>query len=244
MGFQNPAHTDLVVALDYAKPEPALALVRAAQGQSVIWKVGFELFVSAGPEFVRELVRSGGRVFLDLKFHDIPNTVSKAARQACELGVEMFTLHIAGGRAMIEATAKEVAQANAGKTPPVILGVSVLTSLDEAGWKEVSLAATGHASKGGVSDSVASLAHAGEAWGLTGLVCSSHELAAARKVAPSLYTVVPGIRPAGSPSQDQARVLTPAQARSAGAHAIVLGRPITQAANPLEVIQSILKELL
>jgi len=234
--------TELIVALDYPKAEQALELVQAVRSQKldVIWKVGSELFMASGPEFVRKLTQGGGRVFLDLKFHDIPNTVTKAAAQACELGVAMFTLHIAGGSDMVEAVMKEVQKA---AKPPIVLGVTVLTSFDESGWKKTAEAVSGQRPQGLISDSVSRLAAAGAHWGLTGIVCSAHEIGRVQKAAPDLYTVVPGIRPAGSNAQDQARILTPAEAAQQGASAIVVGRPITQAAKPVEAIASILKEL-
>lgn len=231
--------TELIVALDYPKTDRALELVASLNGLPVIYKVGFELFLSGGPDFVRELVHRKCRVFLDLKFHDIPNTVARAASQAAKLGVEMFTLHLAGGSAMVRAVTEEF-----NKFPelrPKILGVTVLTSFDDVRWAEVTRALTEHASD--VADSVLGLVNHACGWGADGVVCSALELPLVRQHSPGLYTVVPGIRPEGSAADDQARVMTPAQAHASGAHAIVMGRPITESKNPRQVVESVLKDL-
>ena len=231
--------TDLIVALDLPRQDEALKLVDELKGLPVIFKVGSELFVGAGPDMVRELVHRKARVFLDLKFHDIPNTVAKAARMAAFLHVDMFTLHLAGGSAMIRAAARELADIPALR--PKILGVSVLTSFDDVRWAEVTKAMTGHACD--VSDSVDGLIEHAASWGADGIVCSALELPTIREQYPSLYTVVPGIRPEGSAANDQARIMTPAQARQAGAHAIVMGRPITESKDPRAVVEAALKDL-
>jgi orotidine-5'-phosphate decarboxylase len=188
---------------------------------------------------VRELVHRKSRVFLDLNFHDIPNTVAKAARQAALLQVEMFTLHLAGGRVMVKAVAEELEAIPTLK--PKILGVTVLTSFDDVHWAEVTRAITSHAVA--VAESVEGLVEHAPTWGCDGIVCSAFELKAIRKRYPGLYTVVPGIRPAGTQTDDQHRVMTPAQAHREGAHAIVMGRPITQAPDPRAMAESVLKEL-
>jgi len=236
---QNHKNTDLIVALDYSRPEHAWTLVEALQGLPVIYKVGFELFLSGGPDFVKELVHRKNRVFLDLKFHDIPNTVARAARQAALLHVEMFTLHLAGGREMVKAVANELADIETIR--PKILGVSVLTSFDDVRWAEVTKSLTGHAAD--TTSSVHGLVEHSTSWGADGVVCSAMELEILKKNFPALYTVVPGIRPAGSPSNDQARVMTPAQAHAAGASAIVVGRPITASQEPRAAAASILADL-
>jgi orotidine-5'-phosphate decarboxylase len=232
--------TDLIVALDFSRADRALQFVEDLNGYPVIYKVGFELFISGGADLVRELVHRKCRVFLDLKFHDIPNTVARAAQQAALLKVEMFTLHLTGGSAMVRAVAEELKN-NIPEIRPKILGVSVLTSFDDVRWAEVTRALTGHASD--VSDSVAGIVAHAAGWGTDGVVCSAMELPHVRSQSPGLYTVVPGIRPLGAAVDDQARVMTPAQARAAGAHAIVMGRPITEAKNPRLVVESVLKEL-
>ena len=235
--LQNP--TDLIVALDFQRGDRALELVDKLRGLDLIYKVGSELFLTGGPEVVRELVHRKNRVFLDLKFHDIPNTVARAARQAALLHVDMFTVHLAGGSAMIRAVADELKDIPTLK--PKVLGVSVLTSFDDVRWAEVTKAMTGHAVD--VSDSVDGLVGHAPAWGVDGIVCSAFELESIRAAFPSLYTVVPGIRPEGAAANDQARVMTPLQARHAGASAVVIGRPISEASEPREVVERVLKEL-
>jgi orotidine-5'-phosphate decarboxylase len=236
---RHPLATDLIVALDYPKPEKALDLVGTLGGLPVLYKVGLELFMSGGPEFIRELVHRKNRVFLDLKLHDIPNTVARAARQAALLHVEMFTVHLAGGSQMVKAVAKEMSDIPLLK--PKVLGVSVLTSFDDVRWAEVTRAMTSHTTV--VSDSVTGLVNEGVSWGVDGVVCSALELPAIRKSFPSLYTVVPGIRPEGSDNGDQARVVTPAEAHLAGASAVVIGRPITEAKDSRLVVEKALKDL-
>ncbi|MCM2277053.1 MAG: orotidine-5'-phosphate decarboxylase [Oligoflexia bacterium] len=232
-------NTDLIVALDYPRPDRAMELVDQLQGLPVVFKVGLELFISGGPEVVRELVHRKCRVFLDLKLHDIPNTVARAAQQAALLKVEMFTLHLSGGSTMVKAAAEVLAEIDLLR--PRILGVSVLTSFDDVRWAEITKALTGHAAT--PDDSVAGLIEHATAWGADGVVCSAVELGMIRKQYPSLFTVVPGIRPAGFSADDQARIMTPGQARVAGADAIVVGRPIIESPRPREVAESILKEL-
>lgn len=239
MDMREKRQTELIVALDVPRKDRALELVDMLAGLPVLYKVGSELFLSGGPELVRELVHRKCRVFLDLKFHDIPNTVAKAARQAALLQVEMFTLHLSGGSQMIKAVAEELSAIPTLR--PKILGVSVLTSFDSLRWAEVTKALTRHPAEPG--DSVDGLVEHCVAWGADGVVCSAHELSRLRASYPTLYTVVPGIRPTGSPIGDQARVMTPAEARAAGADAIVVGRPITDAIDPKSMVQAILREL-
>jgi orotidine-5'-phosphate decarboxylase len=231
--------TDLIVALDYPRAEKAMELVNQLKGLPVIYKVGFELFMGGGPDVVRELVHQKNRVFLDLKFHDIPNTVAQAARQAALLHVDMFTVHLSGGSHMVKAVAEELAEIETLK--PKILGVSVLTSFDDVRWAEVTKALTGHAVD--ASDSVDGLVEHAVAWGADGIVCSAMELPAIRETYPTIYTVVPGIRPEGAATHDQSRIMTPAQAHLAGANAVVIGRPITGAQDPRAMVESILKDL-
>lgn len=231
--------TELIIALDFHKAEKALTFVEEIGDVSVIYKVGLELFLAAGPELVRELVHRKKRIFLDLKFYDIPNTVVRAALQAARLHVEMLTLHLAGGSAMVRAVAEEFAVIP--ELRPKILGVTVLTSFDDVRWAEVTKALTGHPAN--IADSIEGLVEHAVAWGVDGLVCSAMELSSIRKLHPSLYTVVPGIRPEGTASNDQARIMTPAQAHLSGASAIVVGRPITEASDPQSMVERILKEL-
>ena len=235
---QSP--TDLIVALDFARPDRALELVDTLKDYpDLIYKVGFELFMAGGADIVRELVHRKKRVFLDLKFHDIPNTVARAARQAALLHVDMFSLHLTGGSAMVKAVAEELSDIPLIR--PKILGVSVLTSFDDVRWAEVTKALTDHAVD--AADSVMGLIQHAVAWGADGVICSSLELPPIRKQFPTLYTVVPGIRLEGQSANDQARIMTPAQAREAGANAIVMGRPITEARDPVAIIEMVLKDL-
>jgi orotidine-5'-phosphate decarboxylase len=235
--------TELIIALDFPKGEQALKVMGECEGLSAIWKVGSELFLAEGPRWVRDRVKEGHRIFLDLKFHDIPNTVVKAAAQAQEMGVDMFTLHLAGGASMIRAVRDELDQRASKPTDkrPMILGVSVLTSFDQSTWDDVSFAVGGNASK--VADSVKRLVAQARYWGVDGVVCSPHEIKTVRATDEILYTVVPGIRPKGVKAGDQARVMTPKQAATLGAGAVVVGRPITEAKSPRAMVEKVLKEL-
>jgi len=220
----------IVVALDV--PEGAAALALAARLDPALCrvKVGKELFVSAGPAVVESLQRAGFEVFLDLKFHDIPNTVAAACRAAAKLGVWMVNVHASGGAAMMQAAREAVSSA---PKAPLLIGVTVLTSL-----KDAELAAIGWA--GSAAENVLRLARLAHANGLDGVVCSAQEAAALReKVGPAFVSVTPGIRLAGADAGDQARVVTPEDAVRAGAHYLVIGRPVTQAADPAATLGAI-----
>ncbi|MBS1963707.1 MAG: orotidine-5'-phosphate decarboxylase [Bdellovibrionales bacterium] len=247
----GPKKTELIVALDFPEGESALKVMRTCADLPVVWKIGSELFLAEGPDWVRERTKEGFRIFLDLKFHDIPNTVMKSAVQAASLGIEMFTLHLAGGPNMIRAVRdeleKKVTGKKEGKRPssearrPLILGVSVLTSFDQPTWDDVSFAVGGKTAK--VADSVKRLVSQARYWGVDGVVCSPHEIKTVRAADPLLFTVVPGIRPKGAKAGDQARVMTPKEAATLGAGAIVCGRPVTESKTPKTVIEKILREL-
>ncbi len=230
--------TELIVALDVPDRVSAGRVIAELDGLPVIYKVGFELFLSAGPDWVRTLTANGHRIFLDLKFHDIPNTVAQGAKQAAQLGVEYFTLHLAGGSKMIRAVREAIESFGAER--PKILGVSVLTSFDDESWSQVTQAVAG--SRATVANSVKSLARFAQECGVDGLVCSPQELSLANEIAPRLIKVVPGIRPEGSSNADQARVMTPAEASRDGANAIVVGRPILQAKDRRRAVEKILAE--
>ncbi len=230
--------TELIVALDYSSGSEAKNLISQLSGRPVIWKVGLELFTAEGPSWVRALTDSGARVFLDLKLYDIPNTVAKAVAQAGELNVEFLTLHLSGGAAMLNSSVEILKRF---KSPPRLLGVSVLTSFSEDGWNEVSIAISGQ--KRPISESATALVGLGSKVGVTGIVCSADELKILKQKYPRIYAVVPGIRPAGGHAQDQARVVTPSEAARRGADAIVVGRPITQAVDPGSMTDLILDEL-
>lgn len=226
------AGTELIVALDTPTAAAAEKILDQLEGLPIVYKVGLELFVSEGPRWVVDRLTSKGlRVFLDLKLHDIPNTVAKATESAGRLGVELLTVHLAGGRKMLEA-------ALAVPKRPKLLGVTVLTSFDEGTWSEVTLALS--ANPASTTTSVRGLFALAESVRMDGVVCSTHELGLLER---PLLTVVPGIRPTGTPAQDQARAATPSEAAQAGARMIVVGRPITQAPDPRAAAHAILAEL-
>jgi len=236
---RNHIKTELIVALDFPREDAAWGIVEQLDELDLVFKVGLELFSAAGPQFIRELVHRKKRVFLDLKLHDIPNTVAKAALQAAFLHVEMFTIHLSGGSTMIHAVRDALAEIESLK--PKVLGVSVLTSFDDLRWAEVSRTISGHSSA--VDDAVSRMVEAFASQGVDGIVCSAHELARIREIHPSLYTVVPGIRLDKLPGDDQSRTMSPAEAAAAGASAIVVGRPITQGLSPRDVAKRILQDL-
>lgn len=215
----------LILALDVPTASEALAWSRRLAGEIGMVKVGLELFVAAGPSLVRQLAGEGRGVFLDLKLHDIPNTVAGAVRSATGIGARMLTLHAAGGPAMLAAAADAAAAST--EKPPLLLGVTVLTSLDDS-----ALAALGIG--GPVPARVVAWARLCREAGLDGIVCAAAEAAAVRAACgPGFVIVTPGIRAAGAAKDDQARVATAAAARRAGADFLVVGRAITAAADPL-----------
>jgi orotidine-5'-phosphate decarboxylase len=229
----DEARNRLIVALDVPTAEAALELV--SKLEICRWfKVGMELFTAAGPSLVTELVARGHSVFLDLKFHDIPNTVAGAVRSAAGLGVRMMTLHGLGGPAMLAAAQKSL---EGIAEPPQLLVVTVLTSMDEQQLSAIGLAVK-------PADEVERLARVGLDAGIRGFVCSPEEVATLRQMGgPGAVLVIPGIRPAGSTVGDQKRVATPAEALRMGASFLVVGRPITQAADPAEAAERVLGEM-
>jgi len=233
--MRNP----IIVALDVPTGDQALKLVEELAPVAGGFKVGSELFTSAGPDIVRRIREMGAPVFLDLKFHDIPNTVAKAVAAAVKLDVQMLTVHTTGGTEMLKA-AEQVAQESAwrlGHTPPLILGVTVLTSLDGNGLSEIGLDPN-------VSRQVRRLTNMANKAGLRGLVCSPREVAEVRQMVPaSTQLVTPGIRGATDPGDDQKRTLTPQEALSLGADWLVIGRPIYGAEKPRAAAEQILKEI-
>jgi len=222
----------LIVALDVPSAEQARRLVDRLSGAAGMLKVGSQLFTAAGPDFVRELVGRGEKVFLDLKYHDIPNTVANAVSSACRLGVSLLTVHALGGRQMLEAAV--------GVLPAVgtrLLAITVLTSHDEASLEDVGL-------RGSLRESVERLARIAKQAGLDGVVASPHEVELIREACGrDMLIVTPGIRPGGAGRDDQARHATPAAALAAGADYIVVGRPISEARDPAAAADAILKEL-
>ncbi|BDU74547.1 orotidine-5'-phosphate decarboxylase [Mesoterricola silvestris] len=226
----------LVVALDVPTGAEALALARTLSGRAGMFKVGLELFCAEGPAFVRE-VQKAGPVFLDLKLHDIPNTVHRAMEALLPMNPSLVTIHTQGGPAMIEAAAQAVKahRQRGGRTQ--LLGVTVLTSLDRE-----ALARLGSTAEPG--DLALHLARLAKACGCDGVVCSAHEAASVRDACGApFHRLTPGIRPGGVATQDQARVVTPAQALREGATWLVVGRPITQAPDPAAAAQGILLEM-
>jgi orotidine-5'-phosphate decarboxylase len=222
--------SQVFVALDYPTAAAAWPLIDQLNPQQCGLKVGKELFTAAGPEFVRELVRRGFKVFLDLKFHDIPNTVAKAVRTAAELGVWMVNVHASGGSRMMIAAREALADF---PQPPLLIAVTVLTSMAAEDLAELGVTIP-------VAQQVQQLAALAAQSGLDGVVCSAHEAAQLKAQFGSDFVLVtPGIRPAGSEAGDQRRVMTPEQAAAHGIEVLVIGRPITQAADPAAVLQAI-----
>jgi orotidine-5'-phosphate decarboxylase len=224
----------LIVALDFPGAAEALSLVDRLEGASSWFKVGLELYLAEGNGLVAELKRRGFSVFLDLKFHDIPNTVASAVRSAGRLGVSMLTLHAAGGPDMLAAAVQAAGETD---TRPALLAVTVLTSMDAA-----QLEATGV--NGDATEQVEKLASMASACGVQGFVCSAAEVRSLRsRLGSEPLLVIPGIRPQGAANDDQRRVATPAAAIAAGASYLVVGRPITQAADPGATARAILAEI-
>lgn len=224
----------IIVALDYANAAEANRLVARLDPSRCRVKVGLELYTAAGPDFVRTLTERGFDVFLDLKFHDIPNTVARACQQAAMLGVWMFTVHCLGGREMLMAARAAVGEA---AKRPLVVGVTLLTSLGSNDLADLGL-------NGSTEHLVARLAALAAGAGLDGVVCSPAEAAHLRaRFACPFVLVTPGIRPAGSAADDQHRVLTPSAAVAAGADLLVVGRPITRAPDPLAALNAIETEI-
>ena len=224
----------IIVALDFAQPAEALKLAERLNPDQCRVKVGKELFTRAGPDIVRRLGDLGFAVFLDLKFHDIPNTVAGACRSAADLGVWMLNVHATGGRRMLEAARRSLEDS---QPRPLLIAVTILTSLAEEELGEAML-------RGPVAASVARLASLAEEVRLDGVVCSARELEGlAAEVAPSFLRVTPGIRPAWAKTGDQRRIVTPAKAIALGSHYLVIGRPITEAADPAAALARIEAEI-
>lgn len=224
----------LIVALDVETADKALALVKELHGVAGMFKVGSQLFTSAGPQIVRDIVALNAKVFLDLKFHDIPHQVAGAARAAAELGVSLFTIHASGGREMMRSAVEAVSDRSRTK----VLAITVLTSIDENILSEIGVTSS-------PAESVMRLMRLAESAGVDGVVASPQEIQTIRRTVsnPDFLIVTPGIRPATSQSGDQKRIATPAAAIGAGASYLVVGRPITGAANPLAAAREIVAEM-
>lgn len=225
----------IIVALDYPTADAAIALANQLDPARCKLKIGKELFTRSGPYVVEKLVQQGFDIFLDLKYHDIPNTVARACLAAADLGVWMMNVHALGGSAMMVAAREAI-----GKTSdrPLLIAVTLLTSMDQQTFNQIGL-------QGNISDTVLRLAKLADNSGLDGVVCSAHEASLLRNQhGESFQLVTPGIRPTNSNQGDQHRTMTPAQALAAGSSYLVIGRPITAAENPMLALQAIEQSVL
>jgi orotidine-5'-phosphate decarboxylase len=224
----------IIVALDYADAEQAIDLLKKLTPENCRVKVGKELFTRFGPELIHRIHALGFQIFLDLKFHDIPNTVNKSVSAACDLGIWMLTLHAAGGKAMLDAAreAVKLKQSNL-----LLVAVTVLTSLSDEDLRAQGIQRS-------TLEQVQRMASLAQGCGMDGVVCSAAESSALRKLlSDDFLLVTPGIRPAGDPAQDQKRVVTPVDAINAGSSYLVIGRPITQAKHPADKLKQIIDEI-
>lgn len=240
MALQPANKQQIIVALDVETADEARSIIAELGAHVGAFKIGLQLFTAAGPGFVREVVESGARVFLDLKFHDIPNTVAKASVEAARLGVWMFNIHALGGAEMMRRTVSEVNNACERENfeRPKIIGVTVLTSADKETLAEIGI-------REEINSQVLNLAKLTAECGLDGVVASPHEVAAIREnIADRTFLIVtPGIRPDFATNDDQKRVMTPGEAVFAGSNFLVIGRPVTKAENRLEAVRKILGEV-
>jgi orotidine-5'-phosphate decarboxylase len=236
-----PVKDKLIIALDVDTPSKALDLAKQLRGVAGMFKVGSTLFTSAGPQIVRDIIALDSKIFLDLKFHDIPHQVAGAARAAAELGVSLFTVHASGGSEMMKRAVDSVNEV-AEKTGhhAAVLAISVLTSIDASTLSQIGVTST-------PAESVVRLVHLAEAAGVDGVVASPQEIETIRRGVSNrqFLIVTPGIRPSENEPQreDQKRVATPAAAIKAGASYLVVGRPITGASDPLKAAETIVKEM-
>lgn len=224
----------IYVALDYQNASDADALIEQLPSGKVGLKVGKELFTSAGPQWVASLVEKGFSIFLDLKFHDIPNTVAKAVTAAAKLGVDVVNVHASGGSRMMKAAADALKEMD---NPPLLIGVTVLTSMDESDLKELGISKS-------VNEQVEYLAKLAKSSGLKGVVCSAQEANMLKAACGNDFKLMtPGIRPEGSSKDDQRRTMTPAEAVTVGVDYMVIGRPITQSPDPAQAVENILASI-
>ncbi len=233
------ARSCLAVALDLPARDALVAMARRVAPEAGVLKLGLEAFVAEGPTLVREIVASGADVFLDLKLHDIPNTVGRAAAAAVATGAAIVNCHASGGREMMRAFGAEAraAAAKAGLPAPRLIAVTILTSLDASALKDVGFA-------GAPREAAVRLAALAQESGLDGVVCSPEEIEAIRSACgKDFLLVVPGVRPAGAARDDQKRVATPAEAIRAGADLLVVGRPITAAPDPAAAARLVVDEI-
>jgi len=224
----------IIIALDFSSEKQVLDFIAQLEPAMCKLKVGKELFTLTGPTLVRQLIDRGFDVFLDLKFHDIPNTVARACKVAADMGVWMLNVHALGGRNMLLA-AREALEGNENR--PLLIAVTILTSMGQQDLQEIGLS-------GSPEDNVLRLAALTQEAGLDGVVCSSREVTSLRQDLGEAFTLVtPGIRPAGSEVGDQKRIMTPKDAIQAGSNYLVIGRPITQASDPVQTLQTINSEI-
>lgn len=235
MKDSNKHDPKVLIALDFADKQQAMAFIAQLDPAACRLKVGKEMFTLFGPEFVRNLVEAGFDVFLDLKFHDIPNTVAKAVAAAAELGVWMVNVHASGGLRMMQAAREALLPY--GDRAPLLIAVTVLTSMTAEELEQVGVLRS-------PAEQVLALARLTRDAGLDGVVCSAQEASLLKaELGGDFKLVTPGIRPAGSDAGDQRRIMTPEQALAAGSDYLVIGRPITQAANPAEALAIINQSL-
>lgn len=228
----NNSDSKIIVALDYSNEEQALDFVNKVTPELCKLKIGKELFTTAGPRFVEKIVEQGFDVFLDLKFHDIPNTVMKACHAAADLGVWMVNVHALGGKTMMQA-AKEGVSHSSTK----LIAVTILTSMGQDDLNQIGIQTN-------VKDQVVNLATLANDSGLDGVVCSAKEVSILRQsLGNDFLLVTPGIRPKGNATSDQKRVMTPAEAMNTGSSYLVIGRPITQSDSPIQTLEEILTEI-
>jgi len=228
-----PKDPKVLVALDFANANEALIFVKTLNSQACRLKVGKELFAVAGPDFVKSLVKQGFDVFLDLKYHDIPNTVAKAVQAAARMGVWMVNVHALGGRKMMQTAQNALLEMDDIKQKPLLIAVTILTSMEQQDLAEIGL-------QGTPKDNVLRLAKLAKDSGLDGVVCSAQEAEDIRaEIGQNFCLVTPGIRPEGSAANDQKRIMTPVMAMNAGSSYLVVGRPITQSDLPLQVLEQI-----
>ena len=238
--IENNAKDKLIVALDVDHANHALELFDALRDYVAVFKIGMQLFTAAGPEIVRRIISRGGRIFLDLKYHDIPNTVAAAGVEATRLGVSIFNIHASGGSEMMKRAAEAVAETatREGLTKPAVIGVTLLTSVDQETLRQI-----------GIDDEPANvvrrLALLAQTSGLDGVVASAQEIKIIRDAVPdsSFVIVTPGMRSVGAPADDQRRFMTVGEAIIAGADYVVVGRPILNAADPGKAARTFLQEI-
>jgi len=240
MNPSSSAAGKVIFALDVPTLEEARKFVRLLKGRTGFFKVGLELHMAYGKEAVKAVQEEGGRIFLDLKFHDIPNTVSRAAEEAVKLGVDMFNLHASGGTEMMRETVERCRKAaeKMNRRPPIILAVTILTSMDIENLREIGMA-------GPVEERVVGLAELAQKAGVDGVIASPREIASIRRRCGETFVIVtPGIRPAFEAGKDdQKRVMTAREAISAGASYIVVGRPVRLAPDPAAAMDQVLEEI-